>query len=358
MSKKKLNENYVDLAPINKWESAPEELYETKFKAFLAEQAAMAKTVDKEVEEIQSHAYDQSDRNNINNMNGQEFMNGVYYEAKNQPTKNLEEIRKEVAKNLAKDTLHYVKEGQFGEQGVGYVEPVQEEVTGDYAASGYSAKLKKVVRESLGGGIGGIVTGKGNPNSIAAQQGKVINSMMAELEEGFGDAEPGSYANKQRDNVSKLKKEEDIYDEYMPMDEDARTDAEEEGYLDGMRDEKYDMSEELEDEKAKDSKKNKDGKTKKENLSQTLSRIERVGTGVALEAKMIAIDEEISKRNEQLTMLDENEAMAALMDKGKLKELRTEVKLLEKAKAKYDKMYEKATGDKRVEVKIVDETEF
>ena len=329
MSKKKLNENYVDLQPINKWESAPEETYETKFKAFLAEQAAEAKSTAKEVEEVQSHAFDYSDTKNIDNLNGQEFMNGVYFESKNSPAKTLEEVREVVAKNLTKDSLHYVKEGQFGEKGVGYSEPVQEEVTGDHASSGYSAKLKKVVKESL---MGGMVVTTGNPNSLAAQQGRLINSIMNE--------------------------DESIYDEDMPMDENARTDAEEEGYLDGMRDEKYDMSEELEDEKEKDSKKSKDGKTKKENLSQTLSRIERVGTGVALEAKITAIDEEISKRNEQLSMLDENEAMAALMDKGKLKELRTEVKLLEKAKAKYDKMYEKATGNKRVEVEIVDETEI
>ena len=329
MSKKKLNENYVDLKPINKWESAPEETYETKFKAYLAEQAAEAKSTSKEVEEVQSHAFDYSDTKNIDNLNGQEFMNGVYFESKNSPAKTLEEVREVVAKNLTKDSLHYVKEGQFGEKGVGYSEPVQEEVTGDHASSGYSAKLKKVVKESL---MGGMVVTTGNPNSLAAQQGRLINSIMNE--------------------------DESIYDEDMPMDEDARTDAEEEGYLDGMRDEKYDMSEELEEEKEKDTVKNKDGKVKKENVSQTLSRIEKVGTGVALEAKITSIDEEISKRNEQLTMLDENEAMAALMDKGKLKELRTEVKLLEKAKAKYDKMYEKATGNKRVEVEIVDETEI
>jgi hypothetical protein len=177
-----------------------------------------------------------------------------------------------------------------------------------------------------------MVVTTGNPNSIAAQQAQVINSMMNE--------------------------DESIYDEDMPMDEDARTDAEEEGYLDGMRDEKYDMSEELEEEKEKDEVKDKSGKVKKESVAQTLSRIDKVGTGVALEAKMTAIDEEISKRNEQLSMLDENEAMAELMDKGKLKELRKEVKLLEKAKGKYNKMYEKATGNKRVEVEIVDETEI
>ena len=329
MSKKKLNENYVDLQPVNKWESAPEETYETKFKAYLAEQAAEAKSTSKEVEEVQSHAFDYSDTKNIDNLNGQEFMNGVYFESKNDPSKTLEEVREVVAKNLTKDSLHYVKEGQFGEKGVGYSEPVQEEVTGDYASSGYSAKLKKVVKESL---MGGMVVTTGNPNSLASQQAQVINSIMNE--------------------------DESIYDEDMPMDEDARTDAEEEGYLDGMRDEKYDMSEELEEEKEKDEVKDKSGKVKKESVSQTLSRIDKVGTGVALEAKIQAIDEEITSRNEQLTMLDENEAMAALMDKGKIKELRKEVKLLEKAKGKYDKMYEKATGNKRVEVEIVDETEI
>ena len=330
MSKEKLNENYVDLKPINNWESAPEETYATKFKAYLAEEAKVEeKKVTKEVEEVQSHGFDYSNTKNIDNLNGQEFMNGVYYESKCDPTKTLEEVREVVAKNLTKDSLHYVKEGQFGEKGVGYVEPVQEEVTGDHASSGYSAKLKKVVKESL---MGGMVVTTGNPNSMAAQQAQVINSMMNE--------------------------DESIYDEDMPMDEDARTDAEEEGYLDGMRDEKYDMSEELEEEKEKDEVKDKSGKVKKENLSQTLSRIERVGTGVALEAKITAIDEEITSRNEQLNMLDENEAMAALMDKGKIKELRKEVKLLEKAKGKYDKMYEKATGNKRVEVEIVDETEI
>ena len=330
MSKKKLNENYVDLKPINNWESTPEENYTTKFKAYLAEEAKVEeKKVTKEVEEVQSHGFDYSDTKNIDNLNGQEFMNGVYFESKNNPAKTLEEVREVVAKNLTKDSLHYVKEGQFGEEGVGYSEPVQEEVTGDHASSGYSAKLKALVKESL---MGGMVVTTGNPNSFAAQQGRLINSIMNE--------------------------DESIYDEDMPMDEDARTDAEEEGYLDGMRDEKYDMSEELEEEKEKDTVKNKDGKVKKENVSQTLSRIEKVGTGVALEAKITAIDEEIAKRNEQLTMLDENEAMAELMDKNKLKEIRTEVKLLEKAKAKYDKMYEKATGNKRVEVEIVDETEI
>ena len=71
-------------------------------------------------------------------------MNGVYFESKNNPSKTLEEVREVVAKNLTKDSLHYVKEGQFGEKGVGYSEPVQEEAAGDHASSGYGTKLKVV----------------------------------------------------------------------------------------------------------------------------------------------------------------------------------------------------------------------
>ena len=47
-------------------------------------------------------------------------MNGVYCEIKNNPKLTLEEAQEKVIKNLAKDSLHYVKEGQFGVAGLGY----------------------------------------------------------------------------------------------------------------------------------------------------------------------------------------------------------------------------------------------
>jgi len=37
-------------------------------------------------------------------------------------------------------------------------------------------------------------------------------------------------------------------------------------------------------------------------------------------------------------MIDENEAMAELMDKGKIKEMKKDIKMLEKQKMKYEKM--------------------
>ena len=44
-----------------------------------------------------------------------------------------------------------MKNAAFGIEGIGYEDTELEEVSGKYAASGYSDKLKKVVKESLMG---------------------------------------------------------------------------------------------------------------------------------------------------------------------------------------------------------------
>ena len=366
MSKKEqVNENlhYADLQPINRIEATNLESWEQNFKNYLNEAQkddeavkVEEKKTSKHVEEVNSHNYDNQDYKNLDNQIGEEVRKGIYFEAKQNPDKSLEEIKKIVSNNLNKDSLYYVKESQFGVKGLGYTEQKQEEVSGNHKASGYSDKLKALVKESLafgpnGNTLGGVVT-TGNPHSFASQQAAIINQMMNEQDEMEDDMLP-------MDELDITMKS----DEGLPLEpvaedsfeENARTDAEEEGYLDGMHDEKVDlekskMEAELEEEKEKETKKDKNGKAKKESIQNVMSRIERVGSGVALEAKIGAIEEEIAKRNEQLAMLDENEAMAQLMDKGKIKELRNEMKLLEKQKDKYDKMYEKATGNKRKEV--------
>ena len=361
MSKKEqLDENmfYADLQPVNRIEATNLEGWESSFKNYLAEVKkdddekvkAEEKKTSKHVEEVNSHNYDYQDYKNLDNQIGEEVRKGIYYEAKCNPDKSLEEIKKIVENNLNKDSLFYVKEGQFGVKGLGYTESKSEEVSGAHKASGYSDKLKEMVKESLafgptGNRLGGVVT-TGNPHSFASQQAEVINQMMNEMED-----------------MSTKDELEDALSDDIGLDEFNIDTSEvplepvaEEGYDMNMDGESSKMEAELEEEKEKEVKKDKDGKSKKESIQNVMSRIERVGTGVALEAKINAIDEEINARNEQLSMLDENEAMAALMDKGKIKDLRKEMKLLEKQKGKYDKMYEKATGKKRTE--IVDETEI
>ena len=145
-----ISENYVDLKPINTIEASPKLAWENKFAQFLAEEAkAVEKKTTKEVEDIQSHNYDYKDKNNLDNQIGQEVLNGLYFEGRENPDKTLDELRKIVEKNLAKDGQYYMKNAAFGVKGLGYQETKMEEVTGKYAASGYSDKLKKMVKESL-----------------------------------------------------------------------------------------------------------------------------------------------------------------------------------------------------------------
>ena len=224
-----INENiggYVDLKPITKIDSlSKKENWENKFKQFLNEKEnplqplinndkkvntkeeeekikADSKKVSKSVENIESHNYNyDTNVENINNVNAQELSNGVYYESKSNPELGLKELQELVVKNLVKDPLHYVKEGQFG-VGIGYEQPKTEVVNGDHAASGYSEKLKEgsdqmePIKESLNrlGALGGVVT-TGNANSLAAMSGEVIRQMMAEAGEFKADEAGSQYHN-------------------------------------------------------------------------------------------------------------------------------------------------------------------
>jgi hypothetical protein len=145
-----ISENYIDLKPITTIEASPKTAWENKFAQFLAEEAkAVEKKTTKEVEDIQAHNYDYKDKTNLDNQIGQEVLNGLYFEGKENPDKTLKELRKIVEKNLAKDGQYYMKNAAFGVKGLGYQETKMEEVSGKYASSGYSDKLKKMVKESL-----------------------------------------------------------------------------------------------------------------------------------------------------------------------------------------------------------------
>jgi hypothetical protein len=55
-------------------------------------------------------------------------MNGVYFEAKQNPDKTIDEIKEIVSKNLAKDRQYYMKNAAFGIEGIGYEDTELEEV--------------------------------------------------------------------------------------------------------------------------------------------------------------------------------------------------------------------------------------
>jgi len=324
--KELLNENlgYIDLKPVNQIEATPKADFENKFAEFLAEEAKVEeKKVTKEVEEIQDHNFDYKDPKNLDNQIGQEVINGVYFEAKQNPDKSIDEIKEIVSKNLAKDSQYYLKNAAFGVEGLGLEEMKSEEVSGKHAASGYSDKLKEVVKESL---MGGVVT-SGNSNSIASKQGEVIKQMMAEKEdvdEGYGaeEYEKGKEAGE--------KEEKEPYS--------GKSDS--------------DFNDEIE----RQHKQYKAKKAKKESLDTELAEIDKQAQVVALEAKLAKMDEVIEGKMSRINMVSEDENLAELMDKKKLKAMQKEVKVLEKRKAKMEKMYEKMAGKSYQREEIVDET--
>ena len=112
------------------------------------------KETTKEVDEMKTKGFDYTDLKNIDNLYGEEFLKGYYTEMKDPKNleKTVEELKEIVAKNLAKDRLHYVKDGQFGVKGLGYVTEhpglgTPKEPKGKYKSSGYG-NLSESINEN------------------------------------------------------------------------------------------------------------------------------------------------------------------------------------------------------------------
>ena len=147
----------VSLQPVTPLESRAKEDFEIAYANFLAEEAKVEeKKATKEVEEAETAGYDYKNLKELDNQIGHEVLKGIYFEGKQHPDKTLEELRDMVAKNLAKDQLHYKKNAYFGIEGLGLEEMKSEEVSGKHKESGYSDKLKALVKESLGSVISNV----------------------------------------------------------------------------------------------------------------------------------------------------------------------------------------------------------
>lgn len=99
-------------------------IFNENMDAINEEAKAVEKKASKEVTDLEEKNFDYKDKKNIDNVYGEAFLKGYYCEMKNPKNekKTVEELKSIVAKNLAKDQLHYVKAGQFGEEGVGYTD--------------------------------------------------------------------------------------------------------------------------------------------------------------------------------------------------------------------------------------------
>ena len=175
-----INENFVGVGAINNpFEKKKKEGYETAFDNFLKEAKKKTKKsssvkatetkVSKMVQNSQSHAYNEGDKKEPNNMIFGQIQMGYYCELKEPKNegKTDQELLDIVYKNLAKDSIYYTKNGQFGEAGVGYTNDVPglgepKEPKGPHKSSGYG-KLKEnsLLNEHSISMAGGIVTGGG-----------------------------------------------------------------------------------------------------------------------------------------------------------------------------------------------------
>ena len=254
------------------------------FEENLTEEAkAVEKKVSKEVTDLEEKNFDYKDKNNVDNVFGEEFLKGYYTEMKNPKNeeKTVDELKEMVAKNLAKDPLHYVKNGQFGEE-VGYTDDLP--------------GLKASDTDQM----------------VPVKEGKERVGLLDIME---------SYTEFQRDDKG-------------AKGVDKKDKGEEDAFGAGVK-----KGEKIEKKKMK-----------KESVKDRVREIEKKGSIAALEAKMKALDEEIEMRETKLKMVDENEDLAEFVNPKKLAETKKEIKELEKAKAKYEKMYEKMCGGTKKEI--------
>jgi hypothetical protein len=120
------------------------------------EAKAEEKETTKEVTDMATRGYDYKDEKNYDNVFGEEFLKGYYTEMKDPKNadKHVDELRAIVAKNLAKDISHYVKDGQFGVKGIGYQTEAPglgtpKEPKGKFKSSGYGDLKESVLRSQI-----------------------------------------------------------------------------------------------------------------------------------------------------------------------------------------------------------------
>jgi hypothetical protein len=95
-------------------------------------------------------------------------------------------------------------------------------------------------------------------------------------------------------------------------------------------------------------------KSLKESVEKELAAINKEAEHEILDSKLEKVQALIDKKQSQLGKLDEDEDMKALTDAKKVKEIQKDIKALEKAKAKLEKMMGKTKGKKK---EVIDETD-
>ena len=295
------------------------------FKIFNENVKAELKETYETVEEMETRGYDYKEKNN-NNISTAEMLKGYYVEMKDpkHAEKTEEEIKAIVVKNLEKDPLFYVKDGEFGVRGLGYKSEhpgLPKDIYGNYAL-GIEPKVK--------------LTGK--YKSSGMEPVKLNESIISEAEEemyvvySYPDGKEDQKELYRKDNSlrdAKLragnlnimyKEDSDIYS-YMKQ-------SEWEAQYGPLSEDKATLSE-----------------AKKRAIEKHIKEIEKMGEVAAWEHRINMIQEKIEELTNKMTVT-EGDDVKDMVDKKAVKELKKDIALLEKKKALYEK--QKAKAGKRI----------
>ena len=273
------------------------------------EAKAVEKKPTKDVVDLETKGYDYKDKDEVNNMNFEEFLRGYYTELKNPKNadKTEQELKDIVKKNLEKNSLYYVEDAQFGIEGIGYTDQ--------------TPGLKASDTDQMA--------------PVKLKEGRVTKADWEKMDDDEKETALLS-AYKDPDEAMKY-----IDSEWKDLKSVATQ---------NMRiDENLPLGEKPKSPKAK--------KVKKETANSKLAEIEKNGKIATLEMQIGALEEIIESKSQRVLSITEDESMSELMDKKKVKALQKEIKVLEGRKSKMEKMYEKMCGKKYRQQEIVDEAE-
>jgi hypothetical protein len=294
------------------------------FKIFNENVAANIKDTDKEVEEMETRGYNYKEKNN-NNISTAEMLKGYYVEMKDPKNaeKTEDQIKAIVVKNLEKDPLFYVKDGEFGVRGLGYKSEhpgLPKDIYGNYAL-GIEPKVK--------------LTGKYKSSGMEPVK---LNESLTEAEEemyvvySYPDGKEDQKELYRKDNSlrdAKLragnlnimyKEDSDIYS-YMKQ-------SEWEAKYGSLSENKSRLSE-----------------AKKRAIEKHIAEIDKMGEVAAWDHKISKIQEKIEELSNKMTVT-EGDDVKDYVDKKAVKELKKDISVLEKRKALYEK--KKAQAAKKV----------